>query len=333
MSRGTVVALATVLGGCRTAEPPMTTFAPKSDFAEWTYSLYLQVIGWDSFILVLVGLLLVLALFRYSTRAQGKGETPPASGERVELEVAWTVGPALVLIAIAIPTIRTTFRAAPAVPPAGALHVDVTAHQWWWEVRYPDLTVVTANEIHLPVGRPVRLELMSADVIHSFWVPQLGGKRDVVPGHPNAITLVPRVVGMYLGQCAEFCGLSHANMRFRVFVDSPDDFQAWVAHQATPGVMPVASEDLVTAGARLYATSPCVTCHAINGVSSGRLGPDLTHFATRTTFAGGTLANTPENLGAWLRDPESEKPGAQMPRLGLPPAQVSELVAYLGSLR
>jgi cytochrome c oxidase subunit II len=314
----------------------MTTMAPKSDFAEWTHSLYLQVIGWDSFILALVGLLLALALFRYSTRARDKGETPPESRERVELEVAWTVGPALVLIAIAIPTIRTTFRAAPAVPPAGALKVHVTAHQWWWEVRYPDLDVVTANEIHLPVGRPVRLSLRSADVIHSFWVPQLGGKRDVVPGHPNAITLIPLVPGVYLGQCAEFCGLSHANMRFRVFVESPQTFEAWRAHQAAPAIVGDTSStapDLVAAGARLYATGPCVICHTVGGVSAGHRGPDLTHFASRTTFAGGTLVNSPETLAAWLRDPTSLKPGAQMPRLGLPETQVAEVVAYLESLR
>jgi cytochrome c oxidase subunit 2 len=310
----------------------MTTLAPKSDFAEWTHSLYLQVIGWDSFILLLVGLLLALGLFRYSTRARGKGEPPPESHERIELEVAWTVGPALVLLAIAIPTIRTTFRAAPAVPPASGLQVDVTAHQWWWEVRYPKLGVVTANEIHLPVGRPVRLSLASADVIHSFWVPQLGGKRDVVPGHPNAITLVPHVPGVYLGQCAEFCGLSHANMRFRVLVESTEDFATWAAHQATPALAPDGSSSTVAAGARLYATSPCVTCHAVAGVSAGRRGPDLTHFASRTTLAGGTLANDPSNLAAWLRDPASVKPGAQMPRLGLPEAQVAELVAYLESL-
>jgi cytochrome c oxidase subunit 2 len=138
---------------------------------------------------------------------------------------------------------------------------------------------------------------------------------------------------VYPGQCAEFCGLSHANMRFRVFVESPENFQAWAKHQATPGVMPVTAEDDVAAGARLYANSPCVICHAVNGVSAGRRGPDLTHFASRTTFAGGTFANTPDNLAKWLEDPEGVKPGAQMPRLGLPPAQVSELVAYLGSLR
>jgi cytochrome c oxidase subunit 2 len=326
--------MALVLAGCRIAEPPMTTMAPKSDLAAWTHGLYLQVIGWDSLILALVGLLLVLGLFRYSTRAGATRGAPPVSHERIELEVAWTVGPALVLLAIAIPTVRVTFRSEAKRPPANALRVDVTAHQWWWEVRYPRLGVLTANEIHLPVGRPVRLKLMSADVIHSFWVPQLGGKRDVVPGHPNTVVLVPRVPGVYLGQCAEFCGLSHANMRFRVFVDQPEEFAAWKEHETAAAVAPrnATPGDPAAAGERVYASSPCVTCHTVTGVSAGHRAPDLTHFASRTTFAGGTVANTPENLAAWLRHPAALKPGAQMPDLGLPPEQVGQLVAYLESL-
>jgi len=329
------LATALVLAGCRTAEPPMTTMAPKSDLAAWTHGLYLQVIAWDGLILVLVGALLVLGPFRYSTRAGAARGTPPASHERIELEVAWTVGPALVLLAIAIPTVRVVFRSDAAAASAHALRVAVTGHQWWWEVRYPGLGIVTANEIHLPVRRPVRLELASADVIHSFWVPQLGGKRDVVPGHQNTIALVPRVAGVYLGQCAEFCGLSHANMRFRVFVDTPEEFAAWKQHQATAAVAPSATTpaEPATAGERLFASSPCVTCHTVGGVSAGHRAPDLTHFATRTTFAGGTLANTPANLAAWLQHPAALKPGAQMPDLGLPPEQVEELVAYLESLR
>jgi len=313
----------------------MTTMAPKSDFAEWTHTLYLQVIGWDSLILAIVVVATLLALFRYSTRARGR-EAPPVSREHLALEVTWTVGPALVLLAIAIPTIRTTFRSQPADAPADALEVKVTAHQWWWQVDYPDLEITTANEIHLPAGRPVRLLLESADVIHSFWVPQLGGKRDIIPGHTNAITLVPRVPGMYLGQCAEFCGLSHANMRFRVFVDSPTQFAAWSTQQTAPAAVPgrpVEAANFVEAGARVYATNPCVTCHTISGVSTQRIGPDLTHFGSRTTLAGGTLDNTSANLAAWLRDPPALKPGAQMPNLGLSAQQIAELVAYLESLK
>jgi len=313
----------------------MTTFAPKSDFAEWTRTLYLQVIAWDTLILVIVAVATLLAIFRYSTRVRAQHEAPPASPESLALEVTWTVGPALVLLAIAIPTIRTTFRFQPAVALANALTVKVTAHQWWWEVQYPDLEIRTANEIHLPMGQPVQLELQSADIIHSFWVPALGGKRDVIPGHMNTMTLVASVPGVYLGQCAEFCGLSHANMRFRVFVDTPAEFTTWSTHQAAPAAVPgrpLETAGAVAAGAQLYATSLCVTCHTINGVSTQTVGPDLTHFASRTTLAGGIADNTPDNLAAWLRDPEAVKPGAQMPNLGLSSQEVSQLVAYLESL-
>jgi cytochrome c oxidase subunit 2 len=335
MKRSTRFLVLWSLAGCRAAPPPMTTFAPKSDLAQWTQSLYLQVIGWDSLILVLVAALLLLAIFRYSTRTRSPEDAPPAAVEHLPLEIAWTVGPALVLLAIAIPTVRTTFRAQPAEPPANALIVKVTAHQWGWEVAYPDLEIRTANEIHLTLGQPTQIQLQSADIIHSFWVPALGGKRDVIPGHVNTITLTPLVPGVYLGQCAEFCGLSHANMRFRVFVDTPAEFATWSTRQTAPAAVPgrpTEATDPVAAGARLFAASPCVTCHTIDGVSTQRVGPDLTHFASRTTLAGGTLANTAANVAAWLRDPAALKPGAQMPPLGLRPDQVTQLVAYLESL-
>jgi cytochrome c oxidase subunit 2 len=336
MKPRSIFALLLLLGGCARGLSPMTTMAPKSDFADWIQRLYLQVIGWDSLILLIVVTATALAVWRYSTRSHGKGDAPPPSAEHLSLEVTWTVGPALVLLAIAIPTIRTTFRAQPAAAPANALEVQVTAHQWWWEMRYPSLGIVTANEMHLPTGRAVRILLQSADVIHSFWVPALGGKRDVVPGHTNTITLVAHTPGVYLGQCAEFCGLSHANMRFRVFVETPEQFEAWRTQQMGAPAVPGRPLDTVTpvaAGARLYAGSPCVTCHTVAGVSTQRFGPDLTHFGSRTTLAGGSLENTPQNLAAWLRDPAAMKPGAQMPALGLPPQQIDELVAYLESLK
>jgi cytochrome c oxidase subunit 2 len=182
----------------------------------------------------------------------------------------------------------------------------------------------------------VRLELESADVIHSFWVPQLGGKRDLIPGHQNELTLTPLVAGYYYGECAEFCGLSHANMRFRVMVDPPERFDDWKYHEAAGATMPVheaVTGDPVAAGAMIFSTSPCTTCHTIAGVSSGRLGPNLTHFGSRTTLAGGILENNPQNLADWLRNPQKLKPGAQMPALGLSQKQTSQLVAYLESLK
>jgi len=323
------VAPVLLVAGCVAATPPMTTMAPKSDLADAIRTLFFEIIGLDGLILMVVVVALSLAIFRYSSRT-GLG-TELSRTAQFRLEAAWTVGPALIILAIAVPSVRLTFRTQPAVVPRDALVVQVIARQWWWEVRYPALGVTTANEIHLPVGRTVRVLLDSADIIHSFWVPQLGGKRDVVPGQTNEIVLVPSVPGTYLGQCAEFCGTSHANMRFRVVVDTREDFAAWTARETAPPAVPAVPA--AAAGARLYAASTCTPCHAIGSVSAGRFGPDLTHFASRATFAGGTLANTQENLAAWLRDPEALKPGVKMPRLGLPEADIRQLAAYLETLK
>jgi len=325
-----IAALAS-LAGCGGANLPMTTLAPKSDLAEWIYRLFLQITAWDALIFIIVSVALTLALFWFSTRV---GEAAPSMSARSDLalEVTWTVGPALILLFISIPTVRTIFRSQPAEAPEGSLVIKVLAHQWWWEFQYPDSGITTANELHIPLNRAIRLELESADVIHSFWVPQLGGKRDVVPGQVNHLTLEAREPGVYLGQCAEFCGLSHANMRFRVFVDSPERFASWRKDQlATPAEAPPSGP--IADGEGVFANSPCTTCHTIGGVSKGRLAPDLTHFASRTTLAAGTMPNTPENVARWIENPPKLKPGAQMPALGLRGKQLDDLVAYLESLK
>src|SRR5260370_42032259 len=218
----------TALAGCAPAsDKPMTTLSPKSDLAQWIYRLLIQVTLWDALIFAIVVVAFVLAMFVFSTRV---GEAGPAStaASDLTLEVAWTLGPALVLLMISIPTVRTIFRTQAEHAPEGALEIKVIAHQWWWDFQYPD-GFKTANELHLPSGRSVRLHLESDDIIHSFWVPQLGGKRDLVPGQAHQITLVANTPRMYPHQCAEFCGLSHAHMRFPVFVDSPADFAKWQA--------------------------------------------------------------------------------------------------------
>ncbi len=327
--RRVVVPLLALAAGCA-GERPMTVMADKSDFADGIRWLFWEIIALDGMILVIVIVLVVLAIARYSKRTGLGSEV--GHTRQLQLEVAWTVGPALVLMAIAIPSVRMTFKTQAQAFPPGGLDVHVVAHQWWWEFQYPGLGVVTANEAHVPVGQPVRLRFDSADVIHSFWVPQLGGKRDVVPGQTNEIALVPRIAGTYLGTCAEFCGTSHANMRFRVVVDEPREFDAWAARQREPAAPRSAAAGRVGAGARAYAQSTCTPCHTIGGVSTGRFGPDLTHFASRATFAGGTIENTPDNVAAWLRDPDALKPGAKMPRLALPDGDVASLVAYLESL-
>jgi cytochrome c oxidase subunit II len=338
MSRGALLigamasaAAATCFGCARGRELPMTTLAPKSDLAEWIYHLFIQVTLWDALILVIVVTAFILAVFVFSTRV-GEAAPPSSAASDLGLEVAWTVGPALILLMISIPTVRTIFRSQPRLPPPGSLVIKVTAHQWWWEFTYEDSRVETAGELHLPTGRPIRLHLLSGDVIHSFWVPQLGGKRDVVPGQMNELTLEAFVPGTYLGQCAEFCGLEHADMRFRVMVETPDQFASWEkSEQAAPAA--ANASPAVLAGAKIFANSPCTTCHRIDGVSKGYIGPDLTHFGTRTTLAGGVLSNTPANVAKWITNPQAIKPGAQMPKLGLAGEQLNDLVAYLLSLK
>jgi cytochrome c oxidase subunit 2 len=306
----------------------MSTLAGKSDVARAQLSVY-AVIAWASLLIALVvGVALAWVLVRYRERA-GTGLPPQTRGHTL-LEIAWTVAPAIVLLVIAIPTIQVIFRTAGTAAPKDALEVTVRAWQWWWEFRYPSLDVVTANELHLPSGRTVVLRLEGPDVLHSFWVPQLGGKRDVVPGRENVIVMTPSAPGEYWGQCAEFCGTSHANMRFRVIVDPPRDFERWTAAQKAP---PAEPEGIAAEGKTLFAASACVGCHTIRGVSAGVLGPDLTHFGSRKMMMAGLRPNTPANVVAWIKDPPALKPGAKMPAVGLTDHQARALAAYLAGLK
>jgi cytochrome c oxidase subunit 2 len=326
-----LAAFVLAVAGCSAKDRPMTTLAPKSDLANWIQSLFIEVTLWDALVLTIVVVAFILAVFVFSTRV---GEAAPATtaSSDLGLEIAWTLGPTLILLMITIPTVRTIFRSQPATAPLGGLQIKVIAHQWWWEFQYPD-GLKTSNEMHIPINRPIRLELESGDIIHSFWVPQLGGKRDVVPGQINELTFIANTAGMYPGQCAEFCGLSHANMRFRVFVDTPENFAAWDRAQLAGPVSPPPNDQAAADGAKVFADSPCTTCHMIQGVSKGYIGPDLTHFGSRTTLAAGVLKNTPDNVAKWIAHPEDIKPGANMPALLLPGEKMSALVAYLESLK
>ena len=329
--RNSLTLAAFVLAGCSAKDRPMTTLAPKSDLANWIQSLFIEVTLWDALVLTIVVVAFILAVFVFSTRV---GEAAPATtaSSDLGLEIVWTLGPALILLMITIPTVRTIFRSQPATAPAGGLQIKVIAHQWWWEFQYPD-GLKTSNEMHIPIDRPIRLELESGDIIHSFWVPQLGGKRDVVPGQINELTFIANTAGMYPGQCAEFCGLSHANMRFRVFVDTPENFAAWDKAQLAGPVSAPPNDQAAVEGAKVFADSPCTTCHMIQGVSKGYIGPDLTHFGSRTTLAAGVLKNTPDNVAKWIAHPDDIKPGANMPPLLLPGSKMNALVAYLESLK
>lgn len=310
-----------------TASDPMTTLDPRSDNADAVQGLY-------DFVTILAGIVMVgvltLTLAFAIIFRERAGREPQQLHGNSRLEMLWTLIPVAIVIAIAIPSISVIIDTTGDAPD-DALEVVATGNQWWFEFEYPGLDVTTANELHIPVGRPVNVELRSGDVIHSFWVPQLSGKVDMVPGHENRLWFTPHETGMFLGQCAEFCGTSHANMRFRVFVDTPEDFDAWIASQAA-GAEP-AQGSLALAGEKI-ATTLCAACHAIRGTNAaGQIGPDLTHVASRTTLASGMFENNSENMAAWLANPPGEKPGSKMPNLNLSADQIGQLVAYLQGLK
>jgi cytochrome c oxidase subunit 2 len=241
--------------------------------------------------------------------------------------------PAVVLVALfGVSDVYLVGQTSPPDPRTTSMTVNVIAHQWWWEVRYPSSGAVTANEIHLPVDTRVNLVVTTADVIHSFWVPQLGRKIDTIPGRLNRILLYPTRTGEYRGQCSQFCGLQHANMAMEVFVQPRSAFRSWLASMAAPARAPTGAQ--AQAGQRLFMSSQCASCHRIAGTQAqATVGPDLTHVASRTTLAAATISNTPSELAAWITNPQAIKPGDRMPDLGLSRAQVSALVAYLEGLR
>jgi cytochrome c oxidase subunit 2 len=328
LSRAAPLALAigVLAGGCAW-DGPMSTLGGRSDFARSILYVY-GIVTWATVLIgTVVIALLAWVLVRYRDRP-GAPLPRQIAGHSV-LEISWTVLPALILLVIAIPTMQVIFRTQ-AVPRAGALEIHVIGKQWWWEFRYPELDIVTANEVHVPAGRAVTLRLEGPDVIHSFWVPQLGGKRDVVPGRVNRLTFTPDTPGEYPGQCAEYCGTSHANMAMRMIVQTPADFEKWVAAQRATPAEPTGP---AAEGKAVYVRSACVGCHTIKGVSAGELGPDLTHFGSRKTLAAGMFPNTLDNVTAWLRMPAVMKPGAKMPALPMTEAEAKALAAYLLSLK
>lgn len=294
------------------------------------------------FVVVEGALIFTLVKFRHREgreAAQFHGNT--------KVEVLLTAIPALILAGIAVPTVSTIFDLAE--EPSNALQVKVIAHQFWWEYQYEDLGLVTANEMHIPTGQPIRIELEgattdkvdgSAEVIHSFWAPRLGGTQDIIPGRTNLLTLEAEEPGTYLGQCKELCGIGHGYMRLRVIAHSPEDFDAWAEELRAEATSSEAEgEQLFQEGAEggAFADGPaCSSCHVVDATaveqSAGLAGPNLDGFAARQTFAGAILDNTESNLRRWLEDPAAAKPGAKMPDVGLTQEQIDALVAYLQSL-
>ena len=304
-----------------------TTVVPKSDNASSIQDVY--TIVWILAGIVMVAVLTLTLAFSFIFRERPGGKATQIHGNP-KLEVVWTLIPVIIVILMAIPSFQVIVDTTGDAPD-GALEIVATGHQWWFEFEYPDEGVVTANELHIPVGRPVNIELQSVDVIHSFWVPQLAGKVDMVPGHNNRLWFTPDTPGEYYGQCAEFCGTSHANMRFRVVVESEAEYEKWVAAQAADA-QPAVGE-LAQAGEALAATQ-CIGCHTIRGVADvGVIGPDLTHVGSRGLIASGIIDNDAEGLAEWLSDPPELKPGSLMPNLGLNDDQIEQLVAYLQGLK
>jgi len=324
-----IVCAALALAGCTLQQYPQSTLHPQSDNAHWIQELLEQLTTWVVIIFVAVQGLLIYIVVRFRSRP-GAPDPKPVHGH-TGLEIAWTIAPAVILAVVAVPTVLTIYKTQPPSL-SNAMRVKVIGHQWWWEFQYPDLGVTTASEMHVPVGKPVWVDIESADVMHSFWFPAVGGKRDAVPSHTNHIFFTASAVGQYPGQCAELCGVSHANMRMKLMVTTPSEFEAWVASQKAPPNEPDTTS-VAAQGKRIFVQSACVGCHTINGVSGGVIGPNLTHVGSRTSIAGSMFDNNAEHLGRWLTDPPREKPGSLMPNLGLTSDQVSALVAYLTSLK
>ena len=322
-------------------DSPQSTFDARGPVAQSQLLLY-WIIFWIALVVfVVVGGGLLYAVIRFRRRP-GQGIPDQAHGN-TKLEIGWTVVPALILAVLAVPTVITQFYVSN-TPSGDKLEINVTAHQWWWEIEYPDSGVVTANELHVPVGTVVEVDLTSGDVLHSFWVPKLAGKMDIFPGKITSMWFSADEVGEYFGQCAEFCGESHAWMKFRVFADTPAEFEAWKESQLADAKQAATPEE--TQGAALFLNKGCIACHTISGVpaAAGIIGPDLSHLGSRTTMGAGIMEMNADNLREWLADPNEFKPGNIMsnsalslpynnPNFALSSGDIDNLVTYLQSLK
>jgi cytochrome c oxidase subunit 2 len=332
-------ALALLLPCVALASDSQTSLLPAGPQAGHIHELWNLMLLICTAVLVAVVGALGFALWRAPRSVEA---TPPElsslkgteSGPRMVV-IAATGLSAVLLVVLLVASIATD-RALARMPLDNAVNIQVTGHQWWWEIRYQDadpaLQFSTANELHIPVGRPVLLTLQSDDVIHSFWVPNLHGKKDLIPGRTATLAFRADKAGEYRGQCAEFCGYQHAYMAFSVIADSPGDYEAWAARQRNPAREPLDAQQV--RGRDVFMNGTCVMCHAIQGTqASARTAPDLTHVASRKTLAAGTLPNSPDYLAAWILDPHAYKPGVNMPANPLSAEDLGALLAYLGALK
>ena len=341
------------LSACGGQEYPNSTFIRNTDLNTATDILWDKLLFWGTIVFVFVEAALVFTIIKYRKRPGGPAARPIHGN--AALEITWTAIPAVILVLIAVPTVRTIFQTqAPA--PAGAIRIEVIGHQWWWEFRYPDLGITTANEVYVPVGRTASFELTTADVLHSFWIPQMGGKRDLITNKKNYLWFTPSdtLTSMaYNGFCTEYCGASHANMRIRLYAVQPDEFDSWARHQARPMVnadsadqpagyvfpkellpshtvpqTPVPAgltfDDALLAagdigrGKQFFLIGGCIACHTVSGdpTAVGILGPNLTHIASRHTIASGLFPNDGPHVARWIKNASKMKPGAAMLTIG-----------------
>ena len=312
---------------------PTSIFAPTSTPAEAIFGVSMFTVVTTTAIFIFVFALLAYVVVRFRSRPSDDRSEPVQIYGSTQVELAWTVIPVLIVIALFLAAARVVASIQNASHPPGALEVTVIGHQYWWEYRYPGLNIVTANELHVPLSEPAHptptfLTLLSADTDHSFWVPRLAGKTDLIPNHPNHMWIDPHETGLFLGQCAQYCGVQHAKMLLRVYVQPREEFDRWVKTQQQQ-----TQREAQSNGQRVFESTACVNCHNIEGTNAkGRFGPDLTHLMTRDTLASGAVANTHDTLRLWIKNPDAIKPGSKMPAMGLSDTDVDAVTAYLETL-
>lgn len=330
----TVILISLIVSGC-TGVPAM--LKPAGVTASRISDLTVTIMIIAATVFVVVEALLIITAIRF--RSRPSAAIPKQIAGNVPLEIAWTSFPAVVLAVVFALTLGTLFSISntPAQStnnsqPTKVLNVVIIGHQWWWEFQYPGLGITTANEMHIPVDATVNMQLESADVIHSFWIPEMGNKVDAIPGLQNHLWYRATTPGRFEGQCSEFCGVEHALMRMTVVAETPDEFLAWMAEQKKPAPSNLTGKAAL--GQQAFLDSPCAACHTIDGTKAqGKVGPNLTHFGSRARFAGDSFDNTHENVTNWIMNPQALKPGNHMPNLGMTPTVSSQIATFLESLK